>query len=98
MMRRDATLTFFVANARIDAFDHALNQLIAGEAGLWIDGAAQFPIDNVSDAFEDTANQTLRQNRVAFRFGGISLVSHESKYEAHRSPVHSITAITPILA
>jgi hypothetical protein len=76
MMRRDAAAARFVANAFVNHAIHPVNQLIRRQAAVGINRATQLAIDNVADAFQDAAHQTLRQDRVASRFWWILFVSH----------------------
>ena len=76
MMRRDAAAARFVANAFVNHAIHPGDQLTRCQAAPGINRATQLAIDNVPDAFQDAAHQTLRQDRVASSFRWILFVSH----------------------
>ena len=69
VVRRDATLTFFISHSRIDPLIHPRDDLIGGQSALGIDCPAELAIDYIADAFQHTTHQTLRQNRVALWLG-----------------------------
>ena len=69
VVRRNATLTFFISHSRIDSLIHPHDDLIGGQAALWVERPAELAIDHFADSFQHTTHQTLRQNRVALWLG-----------------------------
>ena len=69
VVRRDATLPFFISRFRIDSLIHPHNDLIGGQPALGIDCSAELTIDHFADSFQHAPHQTLRQNRVALWLG-----------------------------
>jgi len=69
VVRRDATLAFFIARFRVDSLIHPRDDLIGGQPALGIDCPAQLAIDRFADSFQDAPHQALRQNRVALWLG-----------------------------
>lgn len=81
-MRRDPAVAFFITDTLVNHPVHAGNELVSSEAAPGIDRASQFAINYVAHAFQDTAHQPFRQDRVASSLRGwILFVSHESEYE-----------------
>src|SRR5581483_682247 len=90
MVWSDPALTVFIAHLGIVGAIHPINNLIRGEPRRWISGAPEFAIDDIANAFEDTAHQPFRQDRIGASLGGLVLfVSHESKYEYRSVRVRS---------
>jgi len=75
-MGRDPAAAGFVADAFVNHAIHPLNQLVRRQAAPRINRATQLAIDNIAHTFQNAADQTLRQDRVASSFRWILFVSH----------------------
>ena len=60
MMRGNTAFSFFITNLGIDRPVHSQNNLVRRKARRRIDCAPQFAIDNIADAFQYAAHQSLR--------------------------------------
>ena len=69
VVRRDATLTFFISRFRIDSLIHPRDDLIGSQPALGIDCPAELAIDHFADSFQHATHQAFRQNRVALWLG-----------------------------
>src|SRR5258705_435279 len=90
-MRRNSAFSFLITHTPIYRPVHSDDYLIGREGSPRLGRASQLSIDNIADAFEDAAHQTLRQDRLSF--GGLVLfVSHESGYELRVKRVHATSS------